>query len=114
VTLPDPIVVTSPATDGTATVDVDAFTIAWEPSALDVPLDLTILVAPEGEQELALFCRMRDDGEFTVPSELACHLPRESASLIFHRADTRLVDADDGRSIVVTASTRSTAAVMLR
>ena len=57
---------------------------------------------------------MRDDGEFTVPPELACHLPREGASLILRRADTRLVDAEDGRSIVVTAATRSSVQVMLR
>jgi hypothetical protein len=115
VTLPDPIVLTAPPTDGAAVVDLDAFTLEWEPSALDMPLDLTVLVAPEGELELALFCRMNDDGEFTVPPALACHLPpTKNATLILNRADTRLITTDDGRNIVVAAETSIRPSVTLQ
>lgn len=107
VTLPDPIVVTTPPADRTTVVDRNAITLEWEPSALDIPLDVTVQVAPEGQLQFQLFCRMKDDGNFTIPPALACHLPpTEAASLIFNRADRRLITTEDGRNIAVVAGTR--------
>ncbi len=113
VALPDPIVLAEPPTDGTAVIDRDAFTLVWEPSALDIPLDL-VLGAGEDDDRITLFCRMNDDGEFTVPAALACHLPAtEHATLILTRADRRLLTTEDGHNIVVVAETSSRPSVTL-
>ena len=110
VTLADPIVATSPAMDGTGVLDRRVLSITWEPSAIGIPLELRLQINENDEPRYTLLCRVQDDGEFTVPEALACHLPSdENAFLILARTDRAIVTTEDGRTIgvLIESSVRS-------
>jgi len=114
VTLADPIVAMSPAVDGSGMLDRRALTITWEPSEIGLPLELRLQISEDDQPRYTLFCRMEDDGEFTVPEALACQLPPdEGAGLILARTDRAIVSPDDGRNIgvVIETSVRSSVAL---
>jgi len=115
VILPEPIVITSPATDGTGVVDRGAFTITWEPSESGLPLELSLSSSEGDAVSSTLFCRVEDDGELMVPAELACHLsPQDSVALVLMRTDRALVTTEDGRNVIVTAEVSNRLSVTLQ
>ncbi len=106
VTLPEPVVLTGLLRDGSIqpVFDRDAITLTWEPGRSSFPLYAYFWTLVEGTDRLLLLCHMEDDGEFTVPPDLACHFPATDDAFVgISRTDQRLITAEDGRNIVVDA-----------
>lgn len=103
VQLPEPIDLLAPVLDGRP-IPHDALSVEWMPSSLGVPLDIVLDVNAPG-WDFELFCRTHDDGQFTIPAVLTAQLPLPTdASLRLGRSDVGLVPAEDGRFVLLGAT----------